>query len=107
MTKVISFYDFCHIFLKDLFVHLNIEKKLIFQIKNSKIMIYQVIKPTVDSNSQIKELNAKVLSSTFKDKIGVQKGDLYSTIGSSNEIVAHKTCAPAVSKFIKTIELQF
>ena len=107
MTKVIPFYDLCHRIFQIFFLPLNIEKKIIFQIKNSKIMIYQVIKPTVDSNSQIKELNAKVLSSTFKDKIGVQKGDLYSTIGSSNEIVAHKTCAPAVSKFIKTIELQF
>ena len=67
---------------------------------------YKVIKPE-NSNSIIAELNAKVLTATFKSKEGIQKGDLYRSSSTSDTIVAHNTCAPINSEFIQTINLTF
>lgn len=72
--------------------------------------MYQVIKPK-DSNSIIPELNATVLSATFKSKEGIQKADLYTYKGTvcanPDEVVSHGTCAPAVAIFVRTIEVEF
>jgi hypothetical protein len=79
--------------------------------QNKYIMIYQVIKESADSNSIVKELNAMVFSSTFKEKKGVQKADLYTYEGTlcrnPKEIVAHGTCAPALGVFVETIDINF
>ena len=72
--------------------------------------MYQVIKPK-NSNSIIPELNATVLSATFKSKKGIQKADLYTYKGTvcanPDEVVSHGTCVPAVAIFVKTIEVEF
>lgn len=71
---------------------------------------YQVIKETPYSNSIVKELNAKVLTSTFKNR-GIQKADLYTYKGTGctnpDEIVAYNTCPPSLGIFTRTIEVQF
>jgi hypothetical protein len=72
---------------------------------------YKSIKATPDANRIVPELNAKVLSSTFKDQAGAQLADLYTYEGtqcrSPKEIVAHKTCAPIMGVFVETIILTF
>ncbi len=72
---------------------------------------YQSTKQTEDSNRIVKELNARVLSLTFKNKEGLQMADLYSynNTGCKNplEIVAHNTCAPALGVFVETILISF
>ena len=72
--------------------------------------MYKVIK-SKDSNSIIPELNATVLTATFKSKEGVQKADLYTykgtVCGNPDEVVSYGTCPPAVAIFVKTIEIIF
>lgn len=72
---------------------------------------FQAVKQTPDSSTVVLELNARVFTSTFKNKIGVQLADLYTYEGSScrnpKEIVAHKTCAPILGVFVETIEVEF
>ena len=72
--------------------------------------MYKVIKPK-DSNAVIPELNATVLTATFKSKEGIQKADLYTykgtVCGNPDEVVSHGTCPPAVAIFVKTIEVEF
>lgn len=72
--------------------------------------MYQVIKPK-DSNAVIPELNATVLTATFKSKEGVQKADLYTykgtVCGNPDEVVSHGTCPPVVAIFVKTIKITF
>ena len=70
---------------------------------------YQTIRPTENSNLIVQELNAKVLTATFKGSKGNQLADLYSYEGTQcrnpKEIVAHNTCAPIMAKFVETIEI--
>lgn len=76
--------------------------------------VYQVTQKAHE-NSIVAELNASVLTSTFKDKTGVKKADLYtaqykgSTYSKSqpNQIVAHNTCAPIHYKLVETILIDF
>ena len=73
--------------------------------------IYQVVKQSADSNSVVIELNAKVLTSTFKNKECIQLADIYTYDGTQckcpKEIVSHGTCAPIMGIFVKTIQIQF
>jgi hypothetical protein len=72
--------------------------------------VNKAVKP-INSNSIIPELNATVLSATFKSKKGIQKADLYTYKGTvcanPDEVVSHGTCAPVVAIFVKTIEVEF
>lgn len=72
---------------------------------------YKITKETPNSNSIVKELNARVLTATFKDKTGIQKADLYTYEGTGcknpKEIVSHGTCAPALGIFVETIGVSF
>jgi hypothetical protein len=72
---------------------------------------YKAIKETAESNTIVKELNAAVLSMTFKNKCGEQLADLYTYEGTQcknpKEIVAHNTCAPVMGIFVETIKLVF
>jgi hypothetical protein len=70
-------------------------------------MTYSSTKQTQNSNRIVKELNAKVLTATFKSKEGKQLADLYTSLNSGNEIVEHKSCAPINSTFIGTIKITF
>jgi len=67
--------------------------------------MYNVIRETPNSNPVVKELNAAVLSATFKGE--ETKGDLYRVVGSCDKIVCHGSCPPVNSTFIRTIELDF
>lgn len=68
---------------------------------------YQVTKPSPISNSVVTELNAYVLTATFKNSAGVQLADLYSSDNGASKLVAHGTCSPVNSKFEQTIKIQF
>jgi hypothetical protein len=70
--------------------------------------VYKAYKEDINSNTVIKELNARISTSTFASKRGVQKGDLYEDINCSNCIVSHGTCAPAnFGKYLATICIKF
>ena len=73
--------------------------------------VYQVVKASKDSNSVISELNAKVLTCTFKSKEGVQLADVYTYEGTQckcpKEIVSSGTCAPIMGILVETIQIQF
>ena len=58
-------------------------------------------------NRIVRELNASVLTNTFKNKSGVQKADLYSVIGGCDKIVCHNTCSPVNATFKETILISF
>jgi hypothetical protein len=64
-----------------------------------------------NSSTIIPELNAKVLTATFKHQEGSQIADLYTYEGTQcknpMEVVAHNTCAPAMGKYIETILVNF
>jgi len=70
-----------------------------------------VIKQEVNSNTVVLELNARVLTATFKEQTGEQLADLYTyegtVCGNPKEIVAHNTCPPAIAKFVETIKIKF
>jgi hypothetical protein len=72
---------------------------------------YKAIKITLDSNTIVNELNAKVLTSTFPNKSGNHLADLYTYEGtqckSPKEIVFHNSCAPIMGIFVETIILSF
>lgn len=72
---------------------------------------FNISKETKNSNTIVKELNAKVLTSTFKNKSNTELADLYTYQGTTcrnpDEIVAHGTCAPILARFVETIELNF
>lgn len=71
---------------------------------------YKAIKETPNSNTIVKELNAKVLTATFKGQKGIVKADVYTYEGTQcrnpKEIVAHNTCAPIMGKFVETILIE-
>jgi hypothetical protein len=64
-------------------------------------------KPSENSNRIVSELNASVLTATFKSTIGFQLADLYSSKNSSNKIVGYKTCPPSGCEYLETIEITF
>lgn len=68
---------------------------------------FNSFKPSKNSNRIVSELNASVLTATFKSTIGSQLADLYTSENSSNKIVAHNTCAPCGCEYIETIEVTF
>lgn len=71
---------------------------------------FKSIKPE-NSNRIIPELNAKVLTATFKHQEGSQIADLYTYEGTQcknpMEAVAHNTCAPIMGRYIETILIEF
>jgi hypothetical protein len=69
--------------------------------------IYKSIKKNDYSNRIIEELNASVLTSTYNNTINAQVSDLYESKNSHNVVVAHNTCPPINSIFIKTIIVEF
>lgn len=73
--------------------------------------LYKAIKEKPNSNTIVKELNARVLTSTFKNTEGVQLADLYTYSGTQcnnpMEIVAHGTCAPIMGIFVRTLNINF
>lgn len=68
---------------------------------------YKVIKEKAISNSVVKELNAAVLTATFKTKKGIHKADLYSTNSKVFKLVSHGHCKPVNTTFVKTINICF
>lgn len=68
---------------------------------------YEAIKESEISNRIVKEFNASVCTKTFHSTTGTQKADLYSNPNSVNTLVAHNTCPPIDSTFIKTINIYF
>jgi hypothetical protein len=68
--------------------------------------MYNVIRETPISNPIVKELNAAVLTSTFEIKEGIVKADLYRGVNRLS-LVAHGSCRPTNSEFVKTIEIDF
>jgi hypothetical protein len=74
---------------------------------------YTAIKETPISNTIVKELNAAVLTSTFKSKEGKHLADLYSFKhnplfkNNPDQIVANGTCAPVCGNFVETIIINF
>lgn len=67
----------------------------------------KVIKEDQLSNRVVIELNAAVLTATFKKNQPIQKADLYECINESNKIVAHGTCGPINGVFVKSILIEF
>ena len=68
---------------------------------------YKVTKENNISNYVVNELNAAILTSTFKNTTGIHKADLYSTNSKRNLIIAHKHCKPIDTNFIKSINISF
>ena len=68
---------------------------------------YKVTKENNISNYVVNELNAAVLTSTFKNNTGTHKADLYSTNSKRNLIVSHGHCKPIDTTFIKCINISF
>ena len=68
---------------------------------------FNSFKPSENSNRIVSELNASVLTATFKSTIGSQLADLYTSKNSSSKIVAHNTCAPSGCEYVETIEITF
>lgn len=68
---------------------------------------FKSFKASENSNRIVSELNASVLTRTFKSTIGYQLADLYSDSNSCDKIVAHNTCAPSNSEYIETILIAF
>jgi hypothetical protein len=69
--------------------------------------LFNSFKPSENSNRIVSELNASVLTATFKSKIGKQLADLYNCKNSSSKIVAHNTCAPSNCQYVETIQIIF
>ena len=68
---------------------------------------FKSFKPSENSNRIVSELNASVLTATFKSTIGSQLADLYTSKNSSSKIVAHNTCTPSGCEYVETIEITF
>lgn len=68
---------------------------------------YNVTKENNISNYVVKELNAAILTSTFKNTTGLHKADLYSTNNKRQLIVAHKHCKPIDATFVKNVYIRF
>ena len=68
---------------------------------------FNSFKASENSNRIVSELNASVLTATFKSIIGYQLADLYTSKNSSSKIVAHNTCAPSDCEYVETIEVTF
>ena len=68
---------------------------------------YNVTKENNISNYVVNELNAAILTSTFKNTTGLHKADLYSTNSKKNLILSHGHCKPIDSTFIKNVYIRF
>ncbi|NLL28481.1 MAG: hypothetical protein GX259_06765 [Bacteroidales bacterium] len=68
---------------------------------------YNVTKENNISNYVVKELNAAILTSTFKNTTGLHKADLYSTNSKKNLILAHGHCKPIDATFVEYIYIRF
>lgn len=58
-------------------------------------------------NRIVAELNASVLTGTFKDKSGIKKADLYTRLSGCDLLVAHNTCPPVNATFVTTVRISF
>ena len=65
--------------------------------------IYQTVRPE-NGNLMVKELNANVALSTFKQR-GIVLADLYKSNNSAPVLVAHNSCAPVNCDFVGTVKL--
>ena len=66
---------------------------------------YLAVKQTPTSNTVVKQLNARVLTSTFPGP-GIHKADLYrGDYGccTVQTLVAHGTCGPVDESFVETV----
>jgi hypothetical protein len=68
--------------------------------------IYNVIKESKVSNLVVKELNASVLVSTFKNNEGIFLADLYVSPNECSKLVLHGTCAPINMIFSRTVKIK-
>lgn len=64
--------------------------------------VYQTVKESPLSNTIVKELNAAVLTTTFKGK-GQFKADLYNNTNSCACLVLKGGCAPINSEYVNTV----
>jgi hypothetical protein len=79
------------------------EKSQMYLKLNIKDMkIYKVTKESEISNTIVKELNASVLTTTFKNK-GIQLADLCQSLNGSKDLVSKGHCIPVNSKIIDTV----
>jgi hypothetical protein len=70
--------------------------------KNEPGKTYKATKQSENSNTVVTELNAAVLTSTFKNK-GIQLADLCQSLNGSKELVSKGHCIPVNSKIIDTV----
>jgi hypothetical protein len=63
---------------------------------------YKVTKESEISNAIVKELNASVLTTTFKNK-GIQLADLCENLNGSKDLVSKGHCIPVNSTVIGTV----
>lgn len=84
-----------------MFVYLPKQKQ-----NNTDMKTYQTTQASLE-NRIIRELNAAVLSSTFKNNEGLQLADVYqSEYSKVLKVVAHNTCAPINTTFKETILIE-
>jgi hypothetical protein len=69
--------------------------------------IYKVTKESPNANSIVAELNAAVLTGTFKGSKGTNKADLYTSKHTHSMLVAHGSCAPSNATFVETVIIEF
>jgi hypothetical protein len=94
---------------QNIVLHLPINKSqnIYLLTKSNTMRLFNSFKPTENSNRIVSELNANVLTGTFKSTIGTQLADLYTSKHSCNKIVAHNTCSPSNCEYVETIEITF
>jgi hypothetical protein len=66
---------------------------------------YQTVKPSENSNLIVNELNAVVLTLTFKGLKGEIDADLYTSKNSSDCLVLKGSCSPINMKYVKTVKI--
>lgn len=67
---------------------------------------YKAIKKTPDSNTIIEDLNAKVLSMTFKSKKAVQDAEVCVDNG-IRTVIGKGHCSPVLTTFEMEIKVEF
>lgn len=70
-------------------------------------MTYNVTKATPNSNPVVNELNAAVATSTFCNRTGLQKAELWKCKNSSDLITGAGTCPPVNSEFGMNLVINF
>lgn len=66
---------------------------------------YKITRETPASNWIVRELNAKVLLSTFSSRRGL--ADLYRSPHTADELVGHGACPPVGAEFVRTVNVEF